>query len=1211
MSTQLVLGVAGAAIGFAVGGPLGASIGFAAGGLVGNLIDPTVARGPSLNDRKLQTSEYGAPLPYVWGTFRLSGVNDWQRNDGEMSEHSSSGGGKGGGGGTESKSYTHSWSLKYCRSTVRGATTLVAIDKHWCDGRVVPEGDINPTVYIGWDGQLPDETIEADLGVGEVPANRFMGSEVYNEVQMDQFFNRLPNMEALVRTVGEVNGPITQLARHDRAIMFPKFPVIENGQWSINWEADQTLPEPSIVGTAKYWLLIDGPSVHKLTYGALAVVRVRPTALATLPIYQDHSDVFYAPIGGSGPGNFVAPGLGAYDSFTDQWTDVCANAGVEVGRYVHSYATSQDGRIFVVITVEALIAPTDWQWHRIVDGDLQAEGPVGDALHGGKIGFGAGNWGDSIHSNNKSVVESNGIYIWTFSANAPVFDSNDPEEQYDAIWLAYIDESDWTLKQYEAATPADSYGGPAAGQAYGASVYCPQDGYFATCLGNSTEYALYTRLGGFAQVTLADVVGDVLQLTGSAWDLSSLASGDFDVSQGATTIIKGVAMVSQMQRRNFIEMLRSAYAFDLIESDDGEQGILKLVMHGADPVAEIPDSDLGFAAEGEEPKALLYLVKHTQDAELPGRVTVKHYDPDQDYQLGAQSAQYRNISVDNETALDLPIVLTADEARQIAKRVLAKAWLERDTYGFTTSWAWAHLEPGDVATVHGHDLRITKKTEYPYGIIAWEGVPSAPYVADQPEDGAPSEGSTPPAPPAARGTTEITFFDVPILIDDHLDVGFYVAARRANVGSTWTGCSLQKSVDGGVNWTEIASVTTEATTGTVAFPIGGFSGGNVFDNTTVVRIVNVNASLTSVSEIAVLGGANWAILGREIFGFTTATQIDGTTWDLSGLLRGLRGTEWAIGTHGVNETFALASTLVNIATPIAEVGLERLYRAVTFGMPTTSATEQSFINTAQSARCYAPVHVSGGVTASSAMMFEAVARTRRNGAWRDSADIGQADAPAEFVLEIWNATYTQSARVVSGLTTSSYSYSSADQTTDFGAAQSTYYITWAQVGQFGLGVRARGAIPGPGATVDAPVNPGDGYNPPADPPIGGGAVDIELSYPVDNDRSNGFRIGDTLVAHFETTSAPTAGYIGVAEYSGTPYARHLILATDVDGNNVVAEAYGNPLASLELGTQYAFSVPLLATTDYYVIIRNELGNGDPSGTPGTLADISITLSVEI
>lgn len=1215
-------GIAGALIGAPFGmAALGWTIGSTLGGVAGGILDPTVIQQPGLNDKKLQTSQYGTMIGYLWGRFRTAGSVTWIGNNGELVEHSQSSGGKGGGTEVESKSYTGSWQITFNKSTRKGQPAFVGIEKWWTDGRVVNNEDINPTVYTGWALQLPDSSMEADLGVGEVPAERFKGTAVFNEVQMEQFYNRIPQLEALINTKAAQNGAITQVAFNENTD-WAEGEAID--AWATDWLATQAMPNPTTSMADPYvYLVPPGPYAHRITFVGTYVYANG----STKSLWQDWTPTTaMLSIGGIGSVKGLGAGIEPLNA-----EDFLDDAGVENGRYCHGCALSPDGKTLIAITSEDpdYTQPCD-MWHRIINGALESEGAIdldgsGTLLYRGS--FGVTNR-TSGHTNQTvagllsvaSTVENNGEWIWQVKVNggwgvqSPEYpDPPDPLE----VRLLRIDNG--VLKQYYFAPVGDpdhwmSYGGPQWSSNYGALV-STEEGYCGviTIAGGGKEAvtALYTRFSGGGLLTLAEVLSDVFELKPSTVGDLALTTDRYDVSAAEAVLIHGINFGAQMQKRNFVAMTQAAYNYDIVESDDGDSAFLKVVFRGGDPVASIPDEDLGVHDEGEGPKPLLELIARIQDWELPARVNVQHYDPEQEYQIGSQVAQRAWPYVDNVTRIDLPIVMTASEARNIAKRELYRAHLERETYGISVSRKWAHLEPTDVVTVQGRNIRLNKKTETPTGVIRFEGVLSAPYIAEQTDDGAPAEGTTPNPPSGPKGATEAVFFDVPMVLDGDLDIGFYVAAAPAIPGATWSGYSLQKSADGGSTWAEVAATSTASTMGSVPLPIGGFTGGNVFDYSNVLHVEMLNGTLESVTEEAALAGANAFVYGLEEGNFTTATLVEEGVYDVTGFLRGRRGTEWAMAAHGMGEAFALRSTMLNVATPVDEVGQARLYKAVTFGTALVAATAQTFTNTAQSARCYSPVHLAGGPTAADAVLIEFVPRTRKGGAWRDNVDIVQADSPPQYVIEIWDATYTLCARVVSGLSSPSYSYSAANQATDFGSTQLGYYVTAAQVGLFGLGVRTRAFIPGPGSTIDAPADPGDPYDPPADPPVGGGSIDLELDYPADTGFSSGYKIGDTLVAHFTTGGTPPAdGYVTAAKASMPGYALHLILSTDVDGDVVIAQAYGNPVARITLGTAYPYAVPLLAATEYFLILRYELANGDPSGTPGTAADVAITLFTE-
>jgi hypothetical protein len=109
----LALGVVGSALGSAIG--IGASAGWLGGVLLGNLLfgggKGQNIEGPRIDDLSVQTSTYGAPIPLVYGTMRISGNVIWSTPLKETRTVKKSSGGKG--GGKKSSQTTYSYSVSF------------------------------------------------------------------------------------------------------------------------------------------------------------------------------------------------------------------------------------------------------------------------------------------------------------------------------------------------------------------------------------------------------------------------------------------------------------------------------------------------------------------------------------------------------------------------------------------------------------------------------------------------------------------------------------------------------------------------------------------------------------------------------------------------------------------------------------------------------------------------------------------------------------------------------------------------------------------------------------------------------------------------------------------------------------------------------------------------------------------------------------------
>jgi hypothetical protein len=438
------------------------------------------------------------------------------------------------------------------------------------------------------------------------------------------------------------------------------------------------------------------------------------------------------------------------------------------------------------------------------------------------------------------------------------------------------------------------------------------------------------------------------------------------------------------------------------------------------------------------------------------------------------------------------------------------------------------------------------------------------------------------SPPTVVELPETTayLFDIPLVSSADEQNGFYAAMSD---GSGWPGAALFKSSDGGTTFASVASTSTPAVMGTALSALGMFYGGNVFDEVNFVRILTTGGELTSASMLAVLNGTNEAILGDEVIQFRDAELVDVDTYELSGLLRGRLGTEWAMGAHVSGERFALLP-LLRVPSARAELNQSRQYKPVTFGATVADATAQTFANTGVALRPYAPVHLGGGTDDAGDVALTATRRTRLDGGWVDFVDVPLGETTERYVFQIWDASYIQCARVIE-TTTPSATYSAADQVADFGDEQAHIYFTVGQIGSIGIGIQARGVATGSGPNDDLPLAPITPYaNSPATTG-GGGSVDSVLDWAT----SSGAIVsplprGQIWVGEFTVgATPPTSGSVSWAEYGAAPAPRRARLATDAAATNVLAEAYTG-LGQFQFGS--STPVPLSAGTTYYLWIQS-------------------------
>jgi hypothetical protein len=248
---------------------------------------------------------------------------------------------------------------------------------------------------------------------------------------------------------------------------------------------------------------------------------------------------------------------------------------------------------------------------------------------------------------------------------------------------------------------------------------------------------------------------------------------------------------------------------------------------------------------------------------------------------------------------------------------------------------------------------------------------------------------------------------------------------------TWPGAQLFRSADGGSTYEPLLTETTAATIGTALTVLPDFTQGNIFDegSTVTVRLTS-GFGLTSVTETQILNGANLAIIGQpgrwEVIQFRNAPLIAVNTFQLSGFLRGRRGSEWANGLHAAGDKFILAN--VSAWNRVAEgaPGLPRLYKAPPFRVALSSVAPSTFTNTAVALMPFAPVDLTGTRDGSNNLTLGWNRRTRL------ATGTLHMPVPLAEASEAYSIDIIVDGEVVRTLTSSTPSvvYSAANQTTD-------------------------------------------------------------------------------------------------------------------------------------------------------------------------------------
>ncbi len=1067
-TTGIILGTAGAIVTTLFGGNpyLGWSIGYA----IGSYLDQPNIEGPRLTDRTVQISSYGAAIPQVYGSVRIAGNVIW---NGGIAEHSTSQSSK---GGPEQTSFTYSWSgaILICKGEITGIRRIWGNKRLLVDasesnqGPTYASGVYGPRIYHGTETQVADPLIAAAQGTSL--AFRGYAYAVFQNLDISEHFgNRPPQFEFevvrngtqldIIHDLYDTGDHAQDYSDLDSLIFVPA----RNELWLF------TYPSPGFLNTITRVDPVSGSLIgyidvgyepylpmrydpvnqRMIVYiggggGQLSVIDAQSADVIRTNAVASINGIWVDPLQGTvwittsptstlreidpvtaiQPASRVFPlGVTPYDVAFDKDGLIYYNSGGDKilrrvqnpSGSVQTFTLSTTYNISFMAydsTRHGLWIKTGGTTGEIIFWDINTQSITSTyALTGG---------GASFYS--RIVYDSSRDVVWaTNTATDKVYG---------------INASDGST--YKSITLTDPTG-PTIGM-----------DYFFTMVAEGGDGVikkiLLDRITS-SGIVLSDIVSDIC-------DQSGLAGSDIDVT-ALTDTVKGFAISNQMTGRAAIEALQPAYYFDGVESDDK----LKFVKRGGTVAVTIPESARGAYAAGSETVDPLSIVRGNE-YEAPYECNVQYWDDERDYQFGSQYERRITRDARGSLRLDLPIVLSKQKAKEIAQVNLYLAW-QRQSFRWTTGYKYSKYEPSDVVTLPtlsaNYNVRISAKRELPNGIIEWEG--KAEDGALYSQAGVTSADNYESQTIATPGNTLMKLMDMPILRDVDDDAGFYAAF--CGVGGVWNGEQFFKSSDGGTTYGALFSTTEAATIGSASTVLDNFTGGNVFDYTNTVDVNLQNGTLASMSEVLVLNGANVALLGDEVIQFKTATLISGSAYTLSGLLRGRKGTEWAMTTHAIGERFVLVSTSTwrRAELETTEIGLSRLYKSPAFGQTISAVSPTSFTCNAVGLEPYSPVQLTGSRDGSDNITMNWIRRTRLSWDSLDAREAPLGETTEAYEVEVWDSSYTTLKRTITGITSPTTTYSAANQTTDFGSVQNPVYLKVFQLSSVvGRGYELRGTV---------------------------------------------------------------------------------------------------------------------------------------------------------
>lgn len=257
----LLLQVAGAALGTALGGPVGGIIGQALGGIAGAQIDGALlgggggarrVEGPRLTEIGGLASTEGAPIPRVYGRARIGGQLIWATRFEEeitVSVTRTKSGGKGASKAQKTVETNYSYYANLAIGLCEGQIAFVR--RIWVDGRELDVTTVQMRVHRGHEEQEPDPLIAAKEA-GRAPAYRGTAYVVFERFPLADYGNRVPQFAfEVVRSVPGLGGMV-------RAVTL----IPAAGEYVYEARAASHEPEPGVTRSLTRHQLFGGPDVE-------------------------------------------------------------------------------------------------------------------------------------------------------------------------------------------------------------------------------------------------------------------------------------------------------------------------------------------------------------------------------------------------------------------------------------------------------------------------------------------------------------------------------------------------------------------------------------------------------------------------------------------------------------------------------------------------------------------------------------------------------------------------------------------------------------------------------------------------------------------------------------------------------------------------------------------------------------------------------------